>query len=186
MTQNEPNNSSNDMIENFNRQQQRSSLFDACFVFFLFCIFSATYFISFFTKNVPEGTYITEKVAVTDWETDDITYLNLKINVCHEERGILYSIEGIISPINGKYVPISSLDLYQFDQEEHFKMDEDTWYSVNVSVKDVQISAIERIEKQPLAFLFRLAILAFCIWTYLKLKKQSKDFEKMQKKTPGN
>lgn len=131
-------------------------------VYIILCIITARFVFQFFTDKISDGQYITNTVKVIDEDEDETLYLNLLVSADTDEDGIQwYYVDGIISSNSGRVEETDSSGR-RFGKENDFSSCKtDKEYSVVVSVKDLQVTAIEKIQNNPISLLLRLAAFAF-------------------------
>ena len=150
------------------------------FVYVACCIGALCLLYAFFTKNIPNGQYITDKVKVYDHTNEEYLYLNLVIDV--ENNG--YYIREIVSPSTGKVIETDYVS-GTFGKKCNFTIgggersvfgkltSSDAKYSVTLNQSDISITALERIQNDFINFALRAALLVFMIYvTYTANRKK--------------
>lgn len=145
------------------------------FYLVIFCIIAAYFIYQFFTQIIPDGEYITNKVKVTDEQTEENYYLNLLVSVGQDGDGSYYYVHGIISPSTGELIK-TDCESDNFGRTAYFwPMHSDLYtYSVTLNYSDLNVSALDRIKAQPIGFLVRVAAFLFLAYMLIINSKKPK------------
>lgn len=176
-------NDQEDIVEQFNRKQAATQKSDTNFIFAIVWLISIYFFVTFFTRAIPDGEYLTNQVKVKDQLEDETLYLNLLVVISNEDYDeTFYYVRGIVSPKTGKVIETDSDNAFfgkkcEFWEEHDF----DHEYTVTLNYDDVQVTVFGRIKRNPLGFILRTLALAFFTALFISQIKESK-----AKKNPGN
>ena len=153
------------------------------FIYVACCIGAACLLFAFFTKEIPYGQYVTNKVKVYDQANKEYLYLNLVVDV----ESNCYYVREVISPTTGRSIE-ANYGGNAFGQKCNFtlmgeersisgRMTAQPMYSVTLTAKDIPVSALDRIQNDFFNFAWRAVLLAFLIFTTYNANKKPKNTE---------